>query len=220
MEKEGSKISPVIAIIAVAVTFMLSLFVGTAFYLLFGIGFTLVFGELLIVVVPLGYMLYKRINISSYVGLNINLRNALLGLAFGAFLFVFGLFVSAAIISILGESAAVRESNTMILDLTATPQGILLLIAALSLAGVCEEFTFRGFLQKAVNSKYSFKIAVLVSSLAFGLFHLDPQGTYSIWAFFIGLLLGYIYHRTGSYLTSAVAHATLNLIGLAVIFLV
>jgi membrane protease YdiL (CAAX protease family) len=104
-------------------------------------------------------------------------------------------------------------------ELSASPSGLVAVIASLSLAGICEEFTFRGFLQTAINSKYSFAIALFVSSLSFGLFHVDVQGLYTISAFLMGLVLGLIYHRFHSYTVSAITHSTLNLIVLATLLL-
>jgi membrane protease YdiL (CAAX protease family) len=42
---------------------------------------------------------------------------------------------------------------------------------------------------------------------------------YFVYAFLAGLVLGYIYHRWNSYVTSAITHATYNLIVLAILML-
>jgi membrane protease YdiL (CAAX protease family) len=166
-------------------------------------------------------MLYRRVNIGSYMGLKMRPKYILLGITFGALLFLFDIVVSNALVSLLGESEAIREANDLILNMASSWEGLVLVTIGLSLAGVCEEFTFRGFLQTAVNSKYSFGISLLISSLAFGLFHFDPQrGVYTLAAFFMGLALGYIYHRWHSYVVSATAHATMNLIVLALQLLI
>jgi len=219
MGKSGD-ISPVAAILAVVASFFLLLFLGDVFAIWFGFGIAMVLAELLVIVIPLGYMLHKRVNIRSYIGLDVKPLHIALGLAFGALFFVLDLFISALLVSIFGPSKAVEESNNLITDVSGSPEGLLEVIAALSLAGICEEFTFRGFLQSAINRRYSSGIALLVSSLAFGLFHFDPQAVYIISAFLIGLVLGYIYHRWHSYTVSAVAHAALNLITLTIMLLI
>ncbi len=212
MEEDGNSISPFVATVAVVVTFIISLFLGAAFFILFGYGIAMVFGELFLIVIPLGYMLYRGVNIGSYIGLDIRLGTILLGVAMGALLLFANLIISAAMISIFGVSEAIEETNSLIINMSGSPYGLLSVVATLSLAGFCEEFIFRGFLQNAINSKYSLVLALLVSSLAFGLFHFDPQAVYTISAFLMGLLLGYIYHHWHSYVISAVAHTTLNLI--------
>ena len=217
VEEDGGTVSPLAAILAIAVTFILFLFLGAALVILFGYPFALISGEILLIVVPLGYMLYRRVDVGSYIRLEVKPRTILLGLAFGAFLFLFDLVVAAALTSIFGVSEVVEETNELLLNMSGSLQGRLSLIVALSLAGVCEEFTFRGFLQTAINSRYSSRVALLVSSIVFGLFHFDPQAVYTLSAFLMGLMLGYIYYRWRSYVVSAVAHATLNLIVLTII---
>lgn len=219
MELEKSPVSPLIAILVIIVTFLLSVFLGAALLILFGTYFMLVFGEILIIIVPLGYMLYKKVDIGSYIGFNLKPKIILLGLALGVVLFLLDVIVSAALVFIFGESEAMVEANNLLREMSASPHGLVVVIVALLLAGMCEEFTFRGFLQTAINSKYPSCVALFVSSLVFGLFHFDPQGTYIISTFILGLLLGYIYHRWRSYVVSSIAHATVNLIVLALLLL-
>lgn len=220
MEEDGSIISPSMAVLAVVVTFVLSLFLGVAFFILFGYGVAMVFGELLLIVVPLGCMLYRGVDVRSYIGLEIRLRTILLGVAMGTLLLIFNLIISTAIVAVFGVSEAVEETNDFIINMSGSPQGLLSVVVTLSLAGLCEEFTFRAFLQNAINNKYSFGPALLVSSLAFGFFHFDPQAVYIVLSFLMGLLLGYIYHRWHSYVISAVAHSAQNLITLALMLLI
>jgi len=218
---ESSVISPLEAVLAVVATFTLSLFLGAAFYTLFGYSFALISVELLLIVVPLGYMLYRRVNVGSYIKLEVKPTTILWGVALGGFLFLFNLVVSNILVSVFGVSEVMEESNTLIADLSSSPQGLLSVIIALSLAGVCEEFTFRGFLQTAINSRYSPRVALLVSSIAFALLlHFDPQAVYTLSAFLIGVMLGYIYYRWRSYVVPAVAHATQNLIVLTIILFI
>jgi membrane protease YdiL (CAAX protease family) len=217
--KESGTVSPLAAVLAVAASFLLALFVGAAFLELFGYAFAQISVELLLIVVPLAYMLSKRLDVGNYIKLEVKPRTILLGVAFGGVLFFFDLTVSS-LFSVVGPSQVIEKENSLIADLSSSPQGLLLMIVAFSLAGVCEEFTFRGFLQTAINSKYSFGTALLGSSLAFAiLLHPDPQGVLTISAFLMGLVLGYIYHHWRSYAVSAAAHATLNLIVLTIIFL-
>ncbi|UCH31770.1 MAG: CPBP family intramembrane metalloprotease [Candidatus Bathyarchaeota archaeon] len=212
MNDNKNEISPLSAILAIVMTFFLILFLGGALTYLFGYAFALIIGELLIIIIPMGYLLSKEIDIKKYIGFKITSKNILLGLAFGAVLFLLDLVISNLLVSIIGPSDVVSEANQIILDISKSPQGLLFLTIALSLAGICEEFTFRGFLQTSVNSRHSFGAALITSSLAFGFFHFDPQALYTISAFLLGLFLGYIYHRWNSYVISTIAHVTLNLI--------
>ena len=185
-----------------------------------GSGPALVLSELLILIVPLGYMLVKNVDVKRYVGLDVNPKLVLVGLASGALLLLVNIIVSAALTSIFGVSQAVEESNTLITELSASTEGLIAIVAALALAGICEEFAFRGFLQSTLTRRYSFIPAVLTSAFIFGLFHFDPQLVYILSALTAGLVLGYVYHRWNSYVVSAIAHSTVNLVVLiALLFL-
>lgn len=212
-------IPPYVAILIVVITFILLLFAGGLFYIFLGYAEAQILSELLVLVVPLGYMLYKKINIKRYIGLDAKPQRILLGIILGGIVFGCDVLISVLMTSIFGPNATIEEVNRTISDISTSAKGFVLLAAALALAGICEEFTFRGFLQTSINNKYPSWIALLASALAFGFFHLDPQGIYIISAFLIGLLFGYIYHHWHSYITSAVAHASVNIIVFAMILL-
>ncbi len=221
MEQEKvNEVSPLNAILVIVVTFFLVLFLGAFFFLTLGEGPALVLSELLIPIVPLGFMLVKRVNIKSFVGLDVKPKFIMLGLASGALLLFIDIIVSLVLTTIFGVSQAVEESNAMITDLSSSTSGLIAVIAALSLAGVCEEFAFRGFLQSAINRRYSFIPAVAISAVAFGLFHFDPQLVYILSAIVAGLVLGYVYHRWNSYVVPAIAHSAVNLVVLVTLLLV
>jgi membrane protease YdiL (CAAX protease family) len=207
------------AVLVMVVTFFLVLFLGAILFLVLGSGPALVLSELLILIVPLGYMLVKHVDIKHYVGLDVNPKLVMLGFASGALLLFVNIIVSVALTAIFGVSQAVEESNAMITELSSSASGLISVIAALSLAGFCEEFAFRGFLQSTLTRRYSFIPAVIVSAVVFGLFHFDIQLVYVLSALAAGLVLGYVYHRWNSYVVSAVAHSTLNLVVLAVLIL-
>jgi membrane protease YdiL (CAAX protease family) len=215
-EKKVS-VSTVEAVLVIVVTFVLIMLLGSIFYLALDTGLALVISELIILIVPLGYLLYKRVNIKSYIGLDVNPRLVLWGFVSAAILLSVDIAVSAVLFIIFGESQAVIESNTLITDLSATPSGLIYVATALGLAGVCEEFTFRGFLQNTLTRRFSFIPAVITSAFVFGLFHFDPQLVYIISAMSAGLVLGYVYHHWNSYIVAAIAHSSVNLIVLGML---
>jgi membrane protease YdiL (CAAX protease family) len=207
------------AFLVIVVTFFLVVFLGAFLFLAVGSAPALVLSELLILIAPLGYMLAKHVDIKRYVGLEVNPKLVLLGFASAALLLFVDIIVSIVFTAIFGVSQAVEESNTMITELSTSTSGLAAVIAALGLAGFCEEFAFRGFLQSTLTRRYSFIPAVIVSAVAFGLFHFDPQLVYILSALAAGLVLGYVYHRWNSYVVSAIAHSTVNLVVLAVLLL-
>jgi membrane protease YdiL (CAAX protease family) len=221
VEQEKVKAVPLLdAFLVIVVTFFLVLFLGAFFFLVLGSGPALVLSELLILIVPLGYMLVKHVDIKRYVGLDVNPKLVLVGFGSGLLLLLVDIIVSAVLTSIFGVSQAVEESNAIITELSASTGGLIAIVAALVLAGICEEFAFRGFLQSTLTRRYSFIPAVLTSAFVFGLFHFDPQLVYILSALTAGLVLGYIYHRWNSYVVSAIAHSTVNLVVLVALLLV
>lgn len=90
-----------------------------------------------------------------------------------------------------------------------SPLWIVLLVTVL-LAPIVEELMFRKLLIDRM-SIYGDRIAIIVSSVAFGIFH---GNFYQIfYATLIGFILGYIYVRTGNVIWSMVMHVAFNLWG-------
>jgi membrane protease YdiL (CAAX protease family) len=220
VEQERVRAVPVLdAVLVIVVTFFLVLFLGFFLFIVVGEGPALALSELVILLVPLGYLLFKHVDIKRYVGLDVNPKLVLLGLASGVLLLFVDVAVSLLLTTIIGDSQAVQESNNTIIELSKSTGGLISVALALGLAGVCEEFAFRGFLQSTLTRRFSFIPAVIVSAFVFGLFHFDPQVVYILSAMTAGLVLGYVYHHWNSYVVSAVAHSTLNLVVLAALLL-
>lgn len=82
------------------------------------------------------------------------------------------------------------------------------------LAGLGEEFLFRGLLQTAVSQWTGWPmVGLLVASLLFGLAHLVTK-TYAVLATLIGLYLGWVYLHFDNLLVPIVAHALYDFLAL------
>lgn len=81
---------------------------------------------------------------------------------------------------------------------------------AIGLVGpVAEEIVFRGAIENHLLKKWKNpKRAILVSALIFGLIHINPAQM--VFAFLIGLLLGWLYYRSGSLLLVMLIHVLNN----------
>lgn len=77
------------------------------------------------------------------------------------------------------------------------------------LPGLSEELLFRGVMLSALGMN---GLAVVVSSLVFGVLHLSniQQWPYVVWATIVGLALGYAAIATGNLLVPIVAHIITN----------
>ena len=75
-------------------------------------------------------------------------------------------------------------------------------------APILEEVLFRGILQESLTEKLGGWRGVLAASAIFGIVHVIPQQMVN--AFFVGIILGYIYIKTRSLLPVILIHAINN----------
>ena len=77
------------------------------------------------------------------------------------------------------------------------------------LAPLLEEVLFRGAIQGVLMRYFGRPWpAIIVSALVFGIFHLNPVQI--VYATLLGIVLGWIYYRTGSLLSVIVGHVLNN----------
>ncbi len=127
------------------------------------------------------------------------------------------------LIALLVSCCAVLGLNllfdlTGIIDNSAAYQAVAerQLSAALAVGLLCygvisplaEELVFRGIVYNELKRNYRLSMAMLISALLFGLYHMNPvQGVYG---FIMGLLLAYLYEYFGSFLWPALVHMLAN----------
>jgi membrane protease YdiL (CAAX protease family) len=87
-------------------------------------------------------------------------------------------------------------------------------LAALAIvAGVSEEVLFRGVIQPGLTRWMPAGLALLATSLLFGLVHFASR-SYAVMASIMGLYLGILFQLTGNLLAPVVAHATYDFVAL------
>jgi membrane protease YdiL (CAAX protease family) len=85
---------------------------------------------------------------------------------------------------------------------------LLSLVVLAGFAPVAEELFFRGYVQTRLEERFGAGPAIAVTSLLFGLFHMNlPQG---VFAGFFGLLVGWVAWATRSVRISIAVHAVNN----------
>jgi len=98
-----------------------------------------------------------------------------------------------------------------------TPLELAAIVAAVVLAApVCEEFVFRGMLQRGLAAAINPRAAAVLSAFIFSAFHLDPVGFAA--RFELGLVFGLLFLRTNSLWPGILAHAANNLISTVLYF--
>jgi hypothetical protein len=95
------------------------------------------------------------------------------------------------------------------------------LIGVLTIAiipGFCEEYFFRGVLQKNLSLLIkNHHIAIIISAFIFSAFHLQFYGFFP--RLFLGILFGYFYYWSGSLTYSIIAHSLNNFFGITLFYL-
>lgn len=86
--------------------------------------------------------------------------------------------------------------------------GWLGIVCVAVLGPILEELLFRGAVTKALLQKFSPAVAILLSGLLFGLFHINPVQVVS--ASLIGFLLAWLYWRTRSVVPGILIHILNN----------
>ena len=82
------------------------------------------------------------------------------------------------------------------------------ILTTIVMAPILEEILFRGVIQGSAMSRFGAMRAIFISSAVFGLIHIMPQQV--IYAFVVGLVLGYVYWKTKSIMSVIAIHAFNN----------
>ncbi|MGE0546355.1 MAG: CPBP family glutamic-type intramembrane protease [Kofleriaceae bacterium] len=88
------------------------------------------------------------------------------------------------------------------------PPLVLTLLVVAVLPAICEEVLFRGVLVRGLATRFSGPIAVIASSIVFGLYHLSIVQFFS--TFTLGLALGALTLRSGSIIPGMITHLLNN----------
>jgi membrane protease YdiL (CAAX protease family) len=97
-------------------------------------------------------------------------------------------------------------------------QLVLILSAACLAAPFCEEFVFRGIIQRGfMPPAFPPRRAILLTAVIFSIFHVDPVGFFA--RVELGALFGLLFFRTRSLWPSIAAHAANNAVSSAIFFI-
>ena len=85
-----------------------------------------------------------------------------------------------------------------------------MMLTSIVLAPVLEEILFRGIVQDSLTEKLGPLRGILIGACVFGIVHIIPQQVIN--AFFVGIVLGFIYYRSGSLVPVILIHMINNAI--------
>ena len=176
--------------------------------------------ETLIVVITLLFAKYKGASLKELGLRKPSIRILIIVSAVAVPLFLLGVGISAGEEMVFGSdpTAELVEEAVMPRD---SFQLVAIIALSLVLVGPCEELAFRGFVQRGFENSFGKGQGLLVSSVLFGLLH----GLNTLYAvvpvFVVGLVLGYVWQRTGGNTTAtALMHGVYDAIAIAIAYYV
>ena len=204
---------------------ILGIMIGTALFvvpalifapLLFGLDFNdMSFGAQILITTLLGtgipcWIIYhlrkKKTNIDSF---NLSIENRRIIPLIVLVAIPLNLGIAGPLVELVPMNDFFREMiREMVLEM-AGDQGLLMFTALVIAAPILEELIFRGIMLDGLLRIYSPTKAVIVSSLLFGLVHLNPAQF--VGGALVGGFMGWVYVHTRSVMATILIHAAFNL---------
>ena len=133
----------------------------------------------------------------------------------------YGLNVIGGLISSAISSATNSENENAIREMFQSSYGVLIILLVCVIAPIVEEIIYRGAIQRGLEKlKIHPMVALIISSLIFGFIHVLSAGDYpQVFAYiFMGFVLGYVYQKTKSLVSSIAIHMLINTISTSLQF--
>ena len=202
------------AMLVVAVSFLLYVYVGTMVQTKSLVGGLLV-NQFLIIGVPLFMVWYTKKDFRP----TFSLKAPKITSAIGAVLLEISLFLVVMLLSALLTKIFPQDvevvNQTFDVMLKGIPFGVALLIIAL-LPAVCEEILFRGYLFSAAKNRWKPIPAMILVAVVFGVFHMSLSKFFTTGL--LGFVFCYVVYKTGSLALSCLMHFINNAISVVVMY--
>lgn len=140
----------------------------------------------------------------------LNLKSVLICFAIGILTFFLNLFIAnffRILINYAGFNSGGSSSGPVY---DTFPKFLVNVLSVAILPAICEEFVHRGLLVGGLSKTIGYKKAILISSLLFGLMHLNIQQFF--YATILGVLMGFIAAMTRSIWPAVIIHFCNNFI--------
>ncbi len=135
----------------------------------------------------------------------------------GGYMFLQDMVIPEAIRDIYEKLYELIEKTYMqLLAADTIPELFRSILVGALVPAVCEEFLFRGLLQRSLEEKLSPTKAIIISSVIFAVIHLNIIQVIPLFA--IGLLLGYAAYKSGSLYLPMILHFLNNAIAILVMY--
>ncbi|MDO4792654.1 MAG: ABC transporter permease subunit/CPBP intramembrane protease [Filifactor alocis] len=189
------------------------IFVGTYAQLKFGF-YGILLTQFCIMALPLGFALYTRCDLKKTFSLKLPKLGHIVGSVFlwmGTFMLV--MVLSLLLQEVFPESYENLEQMNRIFE----GRSLLSMILVVALApAVCEEIFFRGYIFSAFRQKRRVFVAVIITSVFFGVFHMSLVKFFT--TTILGISLNYALYRSDSIVTSSLMHFLNNTTAVAALY--
>ncbi|MGV3465335.1 MAG: CPBP family intramembrane glutamic endopeptidase [Heyndrickxia sp.] len=125
----------------------------------------------------------------------------------GIFLAFFAQYIAAIIEQLLGVKAGSENTQRIIQLIESFP---LVVIVSSIVGPILEEIVFRKIIFGTLNKRFSFFFSAVISSIVFGLAHLEP--VHLILYSAMGFTFAFLYYKTKRIIVSIIAHVMMNTI--------
>ena len=159
------------------------------------------------IVFPLAALLLRRLPVAAPEKGKISARHFFAFLPILYLCSYVGSLLSQWLIALLADAFGLQMGSALGTLLLTHP--LVMVFILLFAAPLCEEWFFRKLLLDRACI-YGEKLAIFVSALLFACYHTSVYQFF--YAFFVGLILGYLYLRTGKLWVTVLMHAVFNLL--------
>jgi membrane protease YdiL (CAAX protease family) len=192
--------------------------VGGISTVILGFHLTVILGELIVFLVPLSFLHAGGYSFRSFLTLRGKLNFSfwiLTGIA-SISLFLITNDISGYLHQLLPRPEIQKEALLKVFLAKTWPEYLFRIFAAGVLAGFCEEFAFRGFLQSIFSKRLGGIKGFVLTAFLFAVLHLDPWNFAP--AFLLGAFLGYLVYLTGNLWVAILVHFFVNSVAFSIYF--
>lgn len=162
------------------------------------ISYVLTFGVTLLFALPYSYIRSNR----SFSPIMLSFKGLNMATVLWGFIMIFTLGVVLEPLTTSFDKSYIDQLSRIM------GSGDWFMFSAIFAAPILEELLFRGVIQGSMTNRFGPVIGIIVGALVFGLVHGNPVQMCN--AFFIGMVLGYIYHRTKTLWSVIILHCLNN----------
>ncbi|OIO37674.1 MAG: hypothetical protein AUJ75_03770 [Candidatus Omnitrophica bacterium CG1_02_49_10] len=131
--------------------------------------------------------------------------------------FILVLFITVAVTKLLRYTPPKQPVFDLFLEEKSAAMLIYSTILVAFIGPVLEEVFFRGFFYNALKNRFGILCSALISASLFSVLHANIVAFFSI--FLLGMLLAYLYEKTGSLVSSITVHVMHNTAMVSLLFL-